>query len=43
MHMLIHDIPRYFILFPEQLVLIFNQMLSIELFGTFSRESRIYF
>ena len=30
---LLHDIPRFFILFLEELFLIFNQMLSIPAFG----------
>ena len=33
MHSLLHDIPRFFILFLEELFLIFNQMLSIRAFG----------
>ena len=33
MHSLLHDIPRFFILFLEELFLIFNQMLSIRVFG----------
>ena len=33
MHSLLHDIPRFLILFTEELVLIFNQMLSIRAFG----------
>ena len=33
MHSLLHDIPRYFILFLDELFLIFNQMLSIRAFG----------
>ena len=32
-HRLLHDIPRFFIFFIEQLFLIFNQMLSIPAFG----------
>ena len=32
MHMLLHDITRFNILFPEQLFLIFNQMLSIDVY-----------
>ena len=33
MHSLLHDIPRFFILFLEELFLIFNQMFSIRAFG----------
>ena len=33
MHSLLHDIPRIWILFLEELFLIFNQMLSIQAFG----------
>ena len=33
MHSLLHDIHRFFILFLEELFLIFNQMLSIRVFG----------
>ena len=33
MHRLLHDIPRFFILFLEELFLIFNQMLSVGSFG----------
>ena len=33
MYSLLHDIPRFFILFLEELFLIFNQMLSIRAFG----------
>ena len=33
MHSLLHDIPRFFILFLEEFFLIFNQMLSILAFG----------
>ena len=33
MHSLLHDIPRFFILFLEELFLIFKQMLSIRAFG----------
>ena len=33
MDRLLHDIPRFIILFLEQLFFIFNQMLSIGLFG----------
>ena len=33
MHSLLHDIPRFLILFLEELFLIFNQMLSIRAFG----------
>ena len=33
MYSLLHDIPRFFILFLEEWFLIFNQMLSILAFG----------
>ena len=33
MHSLLHDIPRFLILYLEELFLIFNQMLSIRAFG----------
>ena len=33
MHSKLHDIHRFLILFPEELFLIFNQMLSIRAFG----------
>ena len=33
MHSLLHDIPRFLILFQDELFLIFNQMLSIRAFG----------
>ena len=33
MHRLLHDIPRFLILFLEKLFLIFNQILSIGSFG----------
>ena len=33
MHSLLHDIPRFLILFLEELCLIFDQMLSIRAFG----------
>ena len=33
MHSMLHDIPRFLILFLEELFLIFNQMLSIRAFG----------
>ena len=33
MHSLLQDIPRFLILFLEELFLIFNQMLSIQGFG----------
>ena len=33
MHSPLHDIPRFFILFLEELFLIFNQMLGIQAFG----------
>ena len=33
MHSLLHGIPRFLILFLEELFLIFNQMLSIRTFG----------
>ena len=33
MHSLLHDIPRFLILFLEELFLTFNQMLSIRAFG----------
>ena len=33
MHSLLHDIPRFLILFLEELFIIFNQMMSIWAFG----------
>ena len=33
MHSLLHDIPRFLILFLEELILIFNQLFSIRAFG----------
>ena len=33
MHSLMHDLSRFFMLFLEELFLIFNQMLSIQAFG----------
>ena len=52
-HSLLHDIPRFLILFLEELFLIFNQMLSIRTFGRrmmyklkiiiFQRSSLTYF
>ena len=33
MHSLLHDIPRFLIIFLEDLFLIFNQMLSVRAFG----------
>ena len=33
MHGLLHDIPRFFILFLEERFILFNQILSIQAFG----------
>ena len=41
MHRLLHDIPQFFILFLEELFLIFNQMLSIGSFGR--RDSSVFY
>ena len=41
-HRLLHDIPRFFMFFIEQLFLIFNQMLSIRAFGRRVNATCIY-
>ena len=43
MHSLLHDIPRFFILFLKELLLIFNQMLSIQAFGRREFDERVKF
>ena len=40
MHSLLHDIPLFFILFLEELFLIFNQMLNIRAFGGRASDTR---